>query len=271
MKVAFIDSGLFQKQAFASLGRRFEAIPSCRLAAISLVSYDVIIVPTQTSEDALLAAMPSFSEFLRWGGVLLVLGFKTYGASFLPPLAFHAWVIELTHSALDSDAAKDVFGETVSAESSFVHAHGYLDNLPPGSMVLSANSLKRAHTVAIRRQSEGTILVTTLDPDYHIVSPETTLAARDNCRSLVLNMIRWAEHEAMSKSVPALASMKSWVARLTGSKMRLRFAMLGVVAVTVGASLYIFITNPEAGTASAISSASSIASLVLAVLMMRNL
>lgn len=268
MKIALIDGGLHHPLVADAIPRKLSIIPAADLGATNIIAYDVVIVLSLTDENILFKCKESFAVFVDLGGVLIVLGYKVFKTNWLSPLNFHRTAVSTSYADLNDDDSKQIFGPPLQIALSGIHAHGYLESYSPGTKIISHDINNNAHTAVFRQRGKGSIFVTTLDPDYHIVSFETSVASRDTSRFLFAKIIDWAENEHSRMSFPILLKYRWFYSIPTGRSFRLWILLLFSIIITVVMTA-MFLNNTNDKFYLALSMASSVTSLILALLSFR--
>lgn len=219
-KIAIINGGLHHDTAFKWLAeKKHDAVYVGRLDRTDIFLYDILIIPFHTDQIALLKNQSRFEEFVRSGGVLVVLGATQEGRKWLP---FFDWeeqfteTLSLHRSMPDGKPNPDaeiLFSKITDERMLKYHgiytAHGslLLDSGQEGLTVLATGENKRVILAIKRLKGKGSLLCTTLDPDFHSVSSvpgpnaESTAVTHQKARLFLGNIVRWAIQEAKSKPV----------------------------------------------------------------------
>jgi len=201
---------------------------------------------------------------VQLGGVLVILGYRYYKYNFSSYFGFRATGIVATYSELNDDDSKSIFGPPLQIERTGVHAHGYLESIPSGANILSKDVDGNAHTAVMRQNAKGTILITTLDPDFHVESFETSVASRDTSRYVLARILDWAESEHKRMSFPLLIYSRRLYAIPDSKKFRLWLLLLISIYLTLLMTM-MFYNNTNDKLYLALSMACSISSFILAL------
>lgn len=268
MKIAMIDGGLHHPLVADAIPRRLSIIKTADLLSTNIMVYDVVIILSLTDENVLFRCKKKFADFVDLGGVLIVLGYRVFKTNWLSPLNFHRTSVTTSYADLNNDDSKQIFGLPLQISLSGIHAHGYLESYSPGTRIISHDEDNNAHTAVFRQSGKGTIFVTTLDPDFHIVSFETSVASRDTSRYLFTKIIDWAENEHSRMSFPILLRYRWFYSIPTGAAFKLWVLLLFFITITVVMTA-MFFNNTNDKFYLALSMASSVTSLILALLSYR--
>jgi hypothetical protein len=212
MKIAALDSGFHQRQAFMIPEFKIEMIPTNRLNKGTLFLYDVIIIPSFTDQFTLNDISDAIIKFVHYGGVVVILGATDINSlKWLPYCKWGGnakWPTECNISSYISEKNKPIIeGITDFKYHTSYTGHGtllfdYTDE--------NFNTLLEADDDVIMfvrsKPNEGPLLVTTLDPDYHSIpqtpgpSEEVTSQTQKKATQLLLNILKWAELQKSGSS-----------------------------------------------------------------------
>jgi len=265
MKIAVIDGGLHHPLVVDAISREVSIIPVRDLPATNIMMFDMILILSLTDENALMQCRTILNVFINLGGVIVVLGYRAFKNNWLSQSGFRPTAISNSTSRLEDDDSKHIFGSVMKIEKSGIHAHGYLESYSSEAKILSKDIIGNAHTAIFRQNGKGTLFVTTLDPDFHIASFETSIASRDNSRYLVSKILDWAELEHKRMSFPILTKYRILYSIPADRRFKLLICLLITILATITMTA-MFFNNTDDKLYLALSMASSIGSLVLALL-----
>ncbi|MGA2434841.1 MAG: hypothetical protein ABSG25_06105, partial [Bryobacteraceae bacterium] len=209
-KVAILNAGLHHEKAFqwAADDRNFKYVYIEKLPTTPLEKFDVLIVPFHTDQIALYRNRGKLIGFLRWGGVLVLLGATQEGSRAWIP--YSSWQREYTTSlviASENDDANMIFKDIPAEDLKFhgyYYAHGWL--LPGGKFDILAYDEHKQVVMFVRRDGfRGSLLCTTLDPDFHSIAEvpgpkgHNPTDTRQKADKLLQRIVLWATEEAKQK------------------------------------------------------------------------
>ena len=177
-KIAVIYSGhaphyrTFHEPKFAQYIDKLIYLPE--FDEVDLTPFDVLIVPSQLHSDLLLKAAPKIREFADNGKVVVALGPQPW--NWLPnqkwehrPTNFWWWLEENADSGLRVKHEDHPFHERFALSDCTWHQHGVF--WPPAHATTLIATADNGSVLYIDEEStNGTWIITTLDPDYHFGS-----------------------------------------------------------------------------------------------------
>lgn len=177
-KIAVIYSGhaphyrTFHEPKFAQYINKLIYLPE--FEETDLTPYDVLIVPSQLNSKLLLKAAPKIHAFADSGKVVVAFGPQPW--DWLPnqnwehrPTNFWWWLEENADSGLRVKNEDHPFHKHFKLEYCIWHQHGVF--WPPAHATTLVATADNGSVLYIDAQSSnGTWIITTLDPDYHFGS-----------------------------------------------------------------------------------------------------
>ncbi|MCU7805925.1 MAG: hypothetical protein KZQ92_10950 [Candidatus Thiodiazotropha sp. (ex Lucinoma borealis)] len=212
-KIAVLDGGLHHRKAFAIYaGIKF--VPVHKVGSVSLGQYDLLVVPFHTNQSLLSRLKPRFQRFVEKGGVLVILGAtEDSGCHWLPYCQWEGpYTKRISVHERESRDGSVLFRGLEADKKLKYHdkytSHGALIDTSDkeGDCVLVTSEDNRS-VLSIRRSGiDGTLFITTLDPDYHSISNVPGPSIQDtnethiNASILLRNIMDWAMNEVQEKS-----------------------------------------------------------------------
>jgi hypothetical protein len=199
-----IDSGLHQRLAFGAPNRNLVYRHASTLKPRDLFFYDVIFVTFHVDQISLLRLRDGFISFLNKSGVLVILGATDY--SNLGWLPYCTWNDEYLYNCTIStppSQQETVLFNNITSERLRLHTsycgHGSVipTQLDKCDLLIVAEN-NRVLMFCKTFDTGGTLLVTTLDPDYHCVrgvqdtTSEESRDAQHYARVLLNNVLDWS-------------------------------------------------------------------------------
>lgn len=195
MKFAYIDNGLHSFQAFSPMGKNFFPLSVWELNKVNICRFHVLIIPFHTDQVALKKSQRRLKFYLERGGILIILGAMAHRASWIPDCDWRGPITSTKSLKIDrSGAGKFILNCIEDKEIFKIHAHGTFIHSGGESIIRHNNG--REIMVVDSDNYLGNFLITTLDPDHHVV-PDTTSMRKDISKvsqHLLQNIVDWAKH-----------------------------------------------------------------------------
>lgn len=211
-KTLYLENGMANDAAASLVSIPPDRKPLHLLPRLNLLVYDVIVVPSYSNQDLLKASWTRLRQFLRYGGVLVVLAGARDETSWLEFCVFqpkYAPSEEYQFLNQDSQEARAILREIPpSVDNLAFHdrffAHGsFLVNPSTSIPIISERGDTRRAVLAVLSPAgfSGKLLVTTLDPDYHATAGHTREGTEHNtcAEQLFRNLLEWAVHQSDSR------------------------------------------------------------------------
>ena len=205
IKTAAVYSGVsYQRGVFieSDYSKKFDVIPATEFSETDISSYDILLFPRGTDEEAMLKNAGRIEDFLNSGKVVISMG--EIPRNWLPGTNWDGVIPEddgpldiCTFKKGDADVKHEIF-ENIEPNELHWHkgatgwcCHGHL--IPPeNAEILVVNKRGDAMMYIDRESTKGTLLITSqLDAichSYHGV---------EGAKKVLDNILKWAEKEVM--------------------------------------------------------------------------
>lgn len=251
-KIGVFDSGFHQRNAFSTLDHPITFLPLNNLKGNSLFFFDVVVITNFSDQYALDDIKTYLERFLERDGILIIFRATDLNSlGWIPYCQWNGtgkWPVEChVESSINNNYAEILNG--LKNPGDFKYHSTYT-----GHGTLNININDKTFHVLLRAEDEriimlvrdhptyGTLLVTTLDPDYHSISQtpgpsnkETPIAV-GVARQLLNNILNWAMASSMTKP-------KIW-RRLEGL-LRKAFRIIGSVIIFSAPALFLYWFKPS--------------------------
>lgn len=194
MKIAYIDNGLHSYSTFNPMGSDFIPLSMWDIKNCNLCRYDVLIIPFHTDQMALTSYEKKLERFLNNGGILILLGVMANRSQWIPYCEWRGSEKDLKEAKILRSGSGAVFFENIDNDEIYkLHAHGLL-HYPFGENIISFNNEEKIFVVDTNNFI-GNFLITTIDPDHHIIRDMTAMSKgiHEISNKLLLNIINWSK------------------------------------------------------------------------------
>lgn len=201
MKFGYIDNGLHSFQAFSPMGTKFIPLSVWELKKVNICRFHALIIPFHTDQIALGKSQNRLKFYLERGGILILLGAMAHCTSWIPDCDWLGPITPTKSLKIERSGAGKLILNGIEDNDIFkIHAHGTFIHSGGESIIQHNNG--RNIMVVDSENYLGSFLITTLDPDHHIV-PDTTSMKKDISKifqQLLQNIVDWARHTHSLKS-----------------------------------------------------------------------
>jgi|GEM_PF-5184600 len=222
VRVGVIHNGIHADDAFNDRLPEVTLLRSVRSFPTSLLRYDAIIVLTHTDQGMLQHLKKPLTRYVQLGGVLVLLGATTQGRRWLP---FCEWEQEFTQSISFDTESPDgglIFRGITDPSYLKYHSkyvgHGSIRiHVARDDTRLAWDDKDRVVMFVRHLPGRGTLLVTTLDPDYHTSIPvpgpaeEPVETTHRKAAHLLDNIVDWAIWTARSAPMHRRRHLLGWL------------------------------------------------------------
>lgn len=273
IKVLIIDSGLHQQEAFGTSHDtfRYSYRSICALKKSILFFYDIVIIPFHIDQFKLSKLKSAFELYFKKSGVILFLGTTDInGYDWIPKCRWNTeYPVNCKISENVPTLDKKIFNELNDDDLKYhtgyaAHGNLVLSNVDTCQVLIESTDGKTVMFYT-GEKSKGTILITTIDPDYHCCrstpgpSLEQTYNSQIKAKRLLDNLLLWAGERAENNSKIQL--------RLLGFSLRIfywlrKFLLLFIPAI-FGYWIYTLEDLPKAKSIMVIIAASAAVASIL--------
>ncbi len=249
IRIAAIDGGIHQTGIFSAQKDIDILYAGNPYLEILIFRYDVLIISFHTDRIRLYRLKKSLDEFIKKGGILIILGATDEShKNWIPYCQWNSKYAEEIEINLDIEESESgnvsqIFDGIKDKEDLKYHAtyysHGTLTpQVNQQNLVTDENGLPIMFI--IRDGIEGAFFATTLDPDYHSVmdvpgrTQNKTDKTKKNANKLLINIIGWARSEASKRQ-------EKWLNRLRISFFK-KVSLYFIIHIIIGIILPITIS-----------------------------
>jgi len=177
------------------MGSDFIPLSILDIKNCNLCRYDALIIPFHTDQMALTKYKKKLERFLNNGGILILLGVMANRSQWIPYCEWRGTEKDLREAIISKSGLGAVFFGNINDDEIYkLHIHGLL-YYPSGENIINFNDEEKIFVVDTKNFI-GQFLMTTIDPDHHIVRDMTAMSKSiyEISNRLLSNIISWSKN-----------------------------------------------------------------------------